>query len=392
MIRKATIAYLIFFMAVCYIITPWFFERRLLFNEWLALAGFLILGYKRFKIGRDRISICIVLLLAWCSVHLLTSIIRKDSFYYYLRNAVIAYSIFTFFIGFYCLKYLEAFVTGIRKILRYYIGVFLFIPLPLVFYERYGVSTLFPALFKNARYRFLPVLLIFMNLLYSYTYDSSTALMIAAFLFLVFISTGYKFFKQSVIIVLLTITVLFIYLQPNLELIRNHFNPYTRTAIKEVMRSNKLLAIDGNSTWRLVLWNQIIVDNFPANILGLGFGTPMINYYPIKDYTKLQTLPYVMGAHNSFIYLFGRLGIIYLLLIIPVYITLFKDYFNNKKYYYSNNQILIFWSFFVVTVIALFNPALESPLFASGYWLLLGFTARCIYDREQIANKSFASL
>jgi len=99
-----------------------------------------------------------------------------------------------------------------------------------------------------------------------------------------------------------------------------------------------------------------------------------------------------MGAHNSFIYLFGRFGIIYLLLIVSVYITLFKDYFYHKQYYYNNNQILIFWSFFVVTVIALFNPALESPLFASAYWLLLGFAARCIYNRNQLIQIQFAIL
>ena len=384
MIRKSTIAYLVFFAAACYIITPWFFEKKLLFNELLAATGFFILAYKRFRIGFDKISICIVLLLAWCGVHLLTSLIRQDSIYYYLRNSVIAYSIFTFFIGFYFLKYLSSFIHWIRNILRFYIGLFLFIPLPLAFYERYGVSTLFPALFKNARYRFLPMLLVIMNLVYSYTYDSSTALMIALFLFLVFISTGYKFFKQSVIIILLSITLLFIYLQPNLELIRNRFTPKTTSAINDVMKSHPILAIDGNSTWRLVLWNQIIVDHFPENLFGLGFGTPMIKYHPIEDYSKLETLPYVMGAHNSFIYLFGRLGIIYLLLIIPVYINIFKEYFYQKQFYYNNKQVLIFWSFFVVTVIALFNPALESPLFASSYWLLLGFTARCIYNRKQI--------
>jgi hypothetical protein len=131
---------------------------------------------------------------------------------------------------------------------------------------------------------------------------------------------------------------------------------------------------------------------FPNNLFGLGFGTPMIKYYPIEDYKKLEALPYVMGAHNSFIYLFGRLGIIYLILIIPVYISVFKNYFYYKQYYYSNNQVLIFWSFFVVTIIALFNPALESPLFASGYWLLLGFTARCIYNRKQFVEKSLSSL
>jgi len=392
MIRKATIANLIFFIAVCYIVTPWFFEKKLLFNELLAVTGFLILAYKRFRIANDKISIFIVLLLSWCGIHAVVSIFRQDSFYYYFRNSVIAYSIFSFFIGFYCLKYLSHFISKIRNILRYYAGIFLFIPLPLVFYERYGVSALFPALFKNARYRLLPIILILMNMVYSVTYSSSTAFMIAAFLFLVFVSMGYRFFKQSIIAVLITGAIVFIYLQPGLALIGNRFSPYNQNGLRDVIHTNKVLSIDPNSTWRLILWNQIIVDNFPNNIFGYGFGTPMLKYYPIEDYKKLATLPYVMGAHNSFIYLFGRLGIIYLLLILPVYVTLFIEYFYYKQYYYSNNQILIFWSFFVVTVMALFNPTLESPLFASGYWMLLGFVARCIYNRKQSAEKPAISL
>ena len=392
MVAKKTIAYLVFLLAVLYIITPWFFEKKFYFNEILAATGFLLLAYKRFKVGNDAISICIVLLLAWCGVHLFTSLFRKDSLYYYLRNAVIVYSIFTFYTGFYTLKYLEGFFQKTRSLLRYYVGIFLFIPLPLTFYERYGVSMLFPSLFKNSRYRLLPFILVAMNFIYSYTYESSTAFMIGLFLLLIYISPGYKFFKQTIIVLALAATGLFIYLQPSLGLIKNQFSPKNTRAIKEVMHSNRILTIDPNTTWRLVLWKQIITDNFPGNIFGLGFGTPMLKYYPIEDYNKVKTLPYVMGAHNSYVYLFGRLGIIYLLLALVIYTKVFREYFYNKSYYYSNHEVLIFWSFFVISVIALFNPILESPVFAGAYWLVLGFVARCIYNRHLKNNKLSISL
>jgi hypothetical protein len=168
---------------------------------------------------------------------------------------------------------------------------------------------------------------------------------------------------------------------PYLGLIRLHYNFYDANAIHEVMRSNPILSIDGNNTWRMVLWRQIIVDDFPWNIPGLGFGTRALNYYPIEDISKLASLPYVLGAHNSFVYLFGRLGIFYVLLIIPVYICVFREYFYHKAYYSANNQVLIFWSFFAITIIAAFNPTLESPIYSGAYWLLLGFTARCIRNR-----------
>jgi O-antigen ligase len=135
-----------------------------------------------------------------------------------------------------------------------------------------------------------------------------------------------------------------------------------------------------------------LVDKFPANLFGIGFGTRMLEAYPIEDYTKLATLPYVMGGHNSFIYLYGRLGLPFLVLITLIYITIFKEYFYHKQHYYSTNQILVFWSFFAVTVMAFVNPILESPLFASGYWMLSGFVGRCIYNRKLVENKSLSSL
>jgi hypothetical protein len=141
------------------------------------------------------------------------------------------------------------------------------------------------------------------------------------------------------------------------------------------------LSLDVNTTWRLVLWKEVLVDNFPGNILGLGFGTPMMKYFPVEDYNKLDTLPYVIGAHNSYIYLFGRLGIPYLFFLFSVYIKIFKEYFYYKTYYYSNKTILIFFSFFAISIVALFNPTLESPVYASLYWILLGFLAKAIYNR-----------
>src|SRR4030095_2567928 len=139
MIRKKTIAYFIFTIAACYIITPWFFERVFFFNEILAITGFIVLAYKRFKIGKDVISICMVLLMTWGCLHLVTSIGRQDSLYYYFRNSVIAYSMLAFFFAFYLLKYLGDYLSDIRKILRYYIGFFLFIKAPTLLFERYGV-------------------------------------------------------------------------------------------------------------------------------------------------------------------------------------------------------------------------------------------------------------
>ena len=382
MIRKTTITNWIFLIALCYLIWPWFFEKTLLFNELLSGIGLLLLIYKSFQVGRDTISMCIAGLLLLGGAHAITSLFRMDGLYFYLRNTVIVYSMFAFFIGFYLLPYLSQFLQLARPYLQVLIGALMFIPLSRIYFERFGVATVFPALFSMSRYRWLPAALIVMNLGYALAHDSMTGIILTFFYLFIFTCPGYRFFKQSVLVGLGLFTLLFIYLVPYLALISNQYSFYSYNGIFEVMASHPILSVDGNSTWRLVLWKQMIVDNFPGNLLGAGFGTPVLKYYPIEDIAKLDTLPYLLGAHNSFVYLFGRLGIFYVVLTAVMYAKIFREYFYYKAYYYKTDQILIFWSFFAITIIASFNPALESPIYASGYWLILGLLARAISQRQ----------
>lgn len=391
MTKKQYIVFSLFGIAVCYIISPWFFEKKLFVNEFLSAAGFGILLYKRVRTGNDLISICIVALLAWCGVHMLSSLWRMDRIYYYLRNLVIVYSVFSFFIGYYCLHYLPLFIRKFRVIISLYISFFLFFPISKFLFERFGVAALFPVLFKNPVHRYALPLLVLINIIYSFTYNSSTALLLAAFYLLIWLSPGYKFFIRALILLFIAFTIFFISIEPNLSIIKKNYTPTSDRAIHEVMDSNPLLGIDGNSTWRLVLWKQVIVDHFPANLFGLGFGTPVFKYFPVEDFAKLDSLPYVVGAHNSYIYLFGRLGIVYLLLAAIIYMHIFKEYYNYQTYYRSNESILLFWSFFAVSIIALFNPVLESPIYSSAYWMIFGFLAKAIYNRTHLTEKITAA-
>jgi hypothetical protein len=323
-----------------------------------------------------------VLLLLWGVVHSITSLFRMDSLYYYLRNLVIIYSVTAFFAGFYLHKYLGNFLERTRSFIRLYVLFFLFVPVSRLIFERFGVATLFPALFRNAKKNWVLPVLIILNIIYSFTYSSATSIFIAGFLIFILLSPSYAFFKQTMVVMLVAFIMLFIYLKPYLDNIKVGYSHYTYVGIMNVIKSHPILAIDGNSTWRLVLWKEIIVDAFPANIFGLGFGTPAFKYFPVEDYSKLHTLPYVIGAHNSFVYLFGRLGIIYVILMIPVYVKIFKEYFRFKHYYANTNELLIFYSFFSFTLICMFNPALESPIYASGYWLIMGLVAKSIFNRQ----------
>lgn len=382
MMRKTTIVNGIFLVAVCYIISPYFFTKYLFFNEVLSLTGFLLLIYKRFRMGSDTISILMLFLLMLGGIHAITSLFRMDTLYYYLRNMVIFYSMMAFFIGYYLLGYLPQFIASIRRGLQYFIGGLAAIPLPRIIFERFGVATLFPALFRDPLNRWVPYLLIIINIIYAIAHDSATGIMLTALYILLFISPGFRFFGLIMLSGLVLFTIVFIYLQPNLDLISRYYSFRNDDGIIFVRRSHPWLSIDANSTWRLVLWKEIIVDNFPGNMWGMGFGTPVLKYYPIEVYEKLPTLPYVLGAHNSFVYLFGRLGILYVFIHAAIYYLLFREYFHHKLYYYKTKEILLFWSFFALTMIVLFNPGLETPIYASGYWLVLGFIARAIQNRQ----------
>jgi hypothetical protein len=380
-VQKKHIAYLVLVMIVCYIISPWFFEKKLLFNELLSAIGLVLLTYKRFKVGTDIISLCLILLLGWGIVHAIVSIPRADNIYYYLRNLVIIYSMLTFFIGYYIFPYLAGFARKFHQLLRLYIGIFLLLPVSKFLFERFGMSTLFPALFRNLAHKWYLPLLILLNFIYSITYSSLTAIILAVFCLVLLIVPGYRFFKQASYVLFFSFAIVFVILIPGLSTIAINYSYSDNSAIYQVMKSHPLLGIDGNSTWRLVLWKQIIVDHFPANIFGMGFGTPVLKYFPIEDFTKVPQLPYILGAHNSFVYLFGRLGIVYVILMLVIYRQIFKEYFYFKSFYYKSKGILIFWSFFAISIVAAFNPVLESPIFSGSYWFFLGLLVRVINQR-----------
>lgn len=134
MLRKSTIASMILFAVLVYIISPWFFEKKLLFNELLSLTGFGLLAYHQFRIGRDPITISVLLLMGWGIVQLIVSLFTMDNVYYLLRNSVIVYSMAGFFVGYYFLKYIPQFISRIRTLLRIYILVFLALPVSKFFF------------------------------------------------------------------------------------------------------------------------------------------------------------------------------------------------------------------------------------------------------------------
>jgi len=101
-------------------------------------------------------------------------------------------------------------------------------------------------------------------------------------------------------------------------------------------------------------------------------------------------LPYTLGAHNSFITLAVRSGIIGLLLFLIFFSRLIRQSIRYFQFSYVKGALAMF---LFLNVAALFNVIMESPLYSGVYWILAGLlfgvtrTAR-ISSYYQLNNSS----
>ncbi len=243
----------------------------------------------------------------------------------------------------------------------------------------------FPYLFlRSDRVAFLLILVL--NVIYAFTYDSLTVIIITLVLAGIELARRYIYLKVLLSAGLVLFLAVFIQLMPYLKLYRS--GPYHLFGnVKLVYHQIWLLSLDGNTTWRAVLWYRLLAEKFPENMLGIGMGTPLIEYRPGLNTTESEYddeyNAHVFGLHNTYLTLFVRLGFLYLILVLLIYDSVLREYYWYRKYYKYNNYYYFFWSFFAITGVGLFNLLLESPTVASLYWISLGFVAKVIYNRRE---------
>lgn len=350
------------------------------------MIGLTIFFFKAFRLKRivlpkSLIYRLVLLLLVFGFAHLGYSLFIKTSLYYFFRNAVIVYSVFSFFIGFYLFKYLPGFLKLIR------------IPLALtllgaigsgakLILDRFSASAFIPLIFRKANWLTI-VFIAILNVIYAITFDSLTVTLIALIFVGIVTIRKYLHFKFVVIVALIGAISLFAYIAPSLSLYKT--GPYRLFGnVHVVYQDNKLLQIDDNSSWRTILWYRVIVEKFPQNIVGIGIGTPLLSYKKNMDTSASEHSDeydaHVIGVHNTYITLFARLGVSYLIITLLIYRSVFKFYYHHKNYLIKNKFIFYFWAFFAVSIIGLFNLMLESPIFASLYWVWLGVVAKVIHN------------
>jgi hypothetical protein len=208
------------------------------------------------------------------------------------------------------------------------------------------------------------------------------------------ITPTYSLFRLLFLVAFISFIGLFAYLSPDLAKYSEEEKGKNLFGNQElVCKSNKILSADPNSSWRMVYWYRVVVENFPKNLLGIGFGTPYLPYVPGKDTAESlyddEHDAHLTGTHNSFITLFVRLGILVLPFFFFLYAIILKEFYRFKQYYVANHHIVFFMGFFAISIIALFNPVLETPMYAGLYWFFLGLVAKSIYERKlQYENTS----
>lgn len=367
------------------------FERTFYFNEILSFIGFYIFitnsftSRFTFKIQKNIIYKAVLLLLTLCFIHIIVGVFIKTNWYYFLRNLSIIYSIFSFFIGFYLYETQFLFFKKAKWFLYGYSILFFYFPV-VDFIDRNAYSYWFSSLQKNLGLTSLLVVIL-LNLCYLFAYTSFTVVLIICVLLLVTLVKNYTFFKRICIIVFSAFLFVFI-------LLITYLKEYSLNTIKffgnleYVYSLNPIFSVDHNTSWRLILWYRGIVENFPNYILGVGIGTPLLPYRPNITSSDLgqtdEYISHVFGLHNTYLTLFVRFGIPFIVFLLIVYRSVFKEFFHHRKYYLKNkNDISLFLGFITISTVGLFNLLLETPTLASIYWVSLGFVSKAIFYRQK---------
>lgn len=357
-----------------------YFERNFFFNEVISFIGAMffllkIARLKKFKIEKRSYTLYIFIFVAVCCFHLIYSLNKMTSFYYYARNSVILYSVFSFYLGYYFFDRYHAIAVGFRKELLSVVSM------SVIFFKmilaRYSGAVLLP-LFTGVKSLSNVILLFALILIHSVKEDALSVAVIIPLFILVFLSRNFKEFSRYFLIGISFIIIFFLYFYDNFMLYKTGYYNYFGN-VHAIYDSHPALSIDINVTWRILLWFRYIVERFPENIIGIGFGTPMLDYIAERrsHWTGNDEIhAHVSGAHNSYLTLLLRLGVIGFYAIVMISRKVFKDYFQARKLDKVKQYIPYYFVWIGMFSLIVFNLGLESPLRAGLFWVATGFVAK----------------
>ncbi|MFM7852754.1 MAG: hypothetical protein ACKO96_12770 [Flammeovirgaceae bacterium] len=335
------------------------------FNELLSLIGIVLFINHSFtksgklRIPQNTIYRHVLYFIALGCVWALFSIPIKTNWYYYFRNLSIIYSAFAFFIGYYLYNQQFEFYQKAKKWIYGY-ALFAFGARWDFLIDRNAYSFWFALVKRDWRIASV-LLLVLLYILYVISYTSLTVILVLVIVLGVRYIKNYTQFTLVAGIAFVSFLFLFISAIPFLKLYK-YDSVSLFGDVHYVYEQHPWFSIDYNSSWRMVFWYRVIVENFPQNLLGIGIGTPLLPYTSAINSTGLpvddEMLAHVIGTHNTFITLFARFGIISTILFLIIYHQVLKEFFKYKSYYLKNkNDGGIFLGFITLTC----KPRLPKP-------------------------------
>lgn len=137
--------------------------------------------------------------------------------------------------------------------------------------------------------------------------------------------------------------------------------------------------IDPNNLWRILFWSKSLHELWVDGdiLFGKGLGVPLFNYdspdskFLIDANPDDPNLSFTIGLHNSFIYLIVRYGLIgFILFSIPFFDLLKRSVLASKL---EGLDGIFALGLVFLCVNAFFNVIMESPLYASIFWIFSGY-------------------
>lgn len=344
-----------------------FFKHKFPLNEMFSLFGFfLFVSNPVIYRKKDYLYNCVMMILFIFSVYALFSLLIFKSFYGYLRNLVLLYSIFSFFLG---IKFFDVLEFIGKRDLLFFSAL---LPSGEFYRTSYAASLpLYISRYFKSFNRLVLGIIIFIVMGVKLYYGGTTSIFIILTL-LFFSLINKKRWRFAVVIFIGMVTAFLLYMRPYLLfLLEDQYR------LDNVVRLNPLFLVDPNATTRIFMWCYLFFKVFLQNLFGIGLGTILLPHDFVWEDLRMwfQDDPYyeyTLGAHNSFVTVAVRFGIIGIAPFIVLYWKLIKDFLKERALSRDSRLYFFYASFIMITGIASLNVVLESPLLASFYWGILG--------------------
>jgi len=373
-IRHYQYAYCLLILFLWYGNHPDIFEKKFFLNELLALVGFFFFLMRPvlYK-NNDYIYNTVILILFVFSIYAVVSLLIFSDLYGYLRNTVVVYSLFSFFVGI----RLYQILPSVHKL----DPLFLSALLPGTSFYRTSYAASLPIYlskyFKSCNGSTLLLIIVAMLAVKLYYGGSTSIAVILLLLILQALTRRTKMFLYIGLVV--GVTVMLVFVKPYLDLLLTD----ETVKIDNIIRLHPVFTFDGSTTIRVFIWSYLFFEVFLNNLFGIGLGTVFISkevtWHKLQMFIHDPYFEYTLGAHNSFLTILVRFGIIGLLPFIVLYLKLIDDFIHDKKSRRCDKVIFFYYAFFISTGCAMLNVVMESPMHASLYWGTLGM----LYQAKQ---------